>query len=83
VPHKQDNAPIVVDSVAARIYRARKVAALSQLELANRVEVHRNTIARWEDVTTGAEPGASELAALAKALNVDPAWLAGFTEAAS
>lgn len=71
------------DSIAARIYRARKVASLSQHDLATAIEVHRNTIARWEDLNTDTEPGVSELAALADALHVDASWLAGLAGAES
>ena len=68
----------ISDSLAARLYRARKTARLTRQDLAAVVGVHQNTVARWEDVTTSAAPGATEIAALAAALNVDASWLAGF-----
>ena len=61
--------------LADRIRRARKLAGMSQLQLAQALSVQRSTVANWEgahDIT----PGADRLCRLAAVLNVSFEWLA-------
>lgn len=61
--------------LADRIRRGRKLAGMSQLRLAQALNVQRSTVANWEgadDIT----PAADRLCRLAAVLNVSFEWLA-------
>src|SRR3982751_3270790 len=61
--------------LADRIRRGRKLAGMSQLQLAQALSIQRSTVANWEgadDIT----PGADRLRRLASVLNVSFEWLA-------
>ena len=62
-------------TLAHRIRRARKLAALSQADVARALNVHRSCVGHWEGVH-GAIPGHAHLAELAKLLVVSFEWLA-------
>lgn len=58
--------------LASRIRTARLASGLSQDALARRIEVSKNTVARWE---SGMQPKGEALVRLADALNVTARWL--------
>lgn len=61
-------------SLPERVKRARKALGLTGAELARRANVSRMTITHLEAGDT--VPGVDTVEALAKALEVDPCWLA-------
>ena len=62
-------------SVSARIRLARRAASLTQVELANQLDVGRSAVAQWERAD-GSRPSATHLAALAQKLNCSFEWIA-------
>ena len=61
--------------LADRIRRSRKLAGMSQKQLAQALGVQRSTVANWES-RDGITPGADRLHRLASACNVSFEWLA-------
>lgn len=61
-----------VSTAADRIRSARRRLRLSQEDLARKIPVSKNTVARWEG---GATPGGANLDALADALGVTTDWI--------
>lgn len=57
-----------------RIRGARVEAGLTQQALANEADVVVNSVCRWESGAT--QPSVEDLGKTAKALGVDPGWLA-------
>jgi len=62
-------------NLSARIRRARQHVGLSQTDLADRLGVHRSSVAHWEGVKR-INPGHDRLAELAKLCVVSYEWLA-------
>ena len=60
---------------AQRIQQARKAKHLSQMRLADEMDIHVRCIAYWENDST--RPSLDHLAKLAKALEVSAGWLIG------
>lgn len=60
------------------IKRLREEAGLSQVQLAEKVGVHFNTVGNWEDGTT--EPKASQVLKLSEALGVSAEAVMGLPE---
>lgn len=58
-----------------RVRQARRAAKLSQVELAERVGVHRSAVAQWESVG-GCHPTVENMARIAIATAVSFEWLA-------
>ncbi|HEX2595601.1 MAG TPA: helix-turn-helix transcriptional regulator [Luteimonas sp.] len=61
--------------LAERVRRARRIAGLSQQELARALGVTRSAISNWES-TNAAQPATDRLARLANALEVSFEWIA-------
>jgi transcriptional regulator with XRE-family HTH domain len=61
--------------LADRIRRGRKLAGMSQLQLAQALNVQRSTVANWEGADN-ITPGADRLRRLASVLSVSFEWLA-------
>lgn len=64
---------VTVSGWGERIRMARNDLGLSQSALGERLGKTRATIASWEEETTS--PAVSEVAAIARALKITPAWL--------
>lgn len=64
-----------MSEISDRISIARKEIGLSQGELAEKVGLTRPAVSKWEK---GSVPENSRMEALAEALGVETAWLAGF-----
>lgn len=65
-------------TIGTRIRDARKEAGLTQAGLASSVGRSQNTISDWERGV--ATPGLDEIFELSKSLEVNPAWITGWTE---
>lgn len=61
--------------LADRVRRGRKLAGMSQKQLAQALGVQRSTVANWESIDD-ITPGADRLRRLASACNVSFEWLA-------
>jgi transcriptional regulator with XRE-family HTH domain len=61
--------------LALRIRKARRIAVLSQQELARRLEVTRSAVSNWE-ADAGVSPATDRLVELARVLHVSFEWLA-------
>lgn len=62
----------------ARLGEAMALKDVSQIELARRTEMNRSLISRY--VNGQLKPGGAGVVKIARALNVSPAWLMGFSE---
>lgn len=63
-------------SLSLRIRRARRLALVSQSELARRVGVNRSAVAQWESATSTTCPSVGHLIHLAIETGVSFEWLA-------
>lgn len=64
-----------METLSTRLEAARRQALLTQLELANRAGVSLITVTRLENAKGEANPRPDTVRRLAKALDIDPAWL--------
>lgn len=64
-----------VEPWRARLKLARKERRLTQEELGRKIGRSQSLVASWE-IAGGSEPSFEDLAKAAKALHVDPAWIA-------
>ena len=66
--------------LSQKIYELRTGSGLSQLDLAEKLGVSRQSVSKWE--TGQAVPDLDKLIRLAAALSVTPEWLSGVDDAA-
>jgi transcriptional regulator with XRE-family HTH domain len=66
---------MAMNSIAARIYKARTLASLSQTELARRIGVQRSAATQWESAR-GTTPSVKHLSQISLQTGVYFEWLA-------